>query len=107
MIRHIVLVRFREGVPPEDRAALRDTLRDLEVGASGGAAAYQGFAFGSNVSPEGLAQGFDTGFTIDFADAAARDAYLVDPGHQALGARLVVAAEGGLKGLIVLDIDMG
>lgn len=107
MIRHVVLVRFRAEVGPEARDALRRDLEALEVGAPGGAAAYQGFAWGPNASPEGLGQGFDTGFTIDFRDRAARDAYLADPGHAAVGARLVAAAEGGLGGLIVFDLDVG
>ena len=84
MIRHVVLVRFRADVPDAERLAIRDALR-----------------------PEGLQRGLNAGFTIDFADAAARDAYLADPGHAAAGARLVAAAEGGVDGLVVVDLDLG
>ena len=45
-------------------------------------------------------------FTVDFDDAAARDAYLALPEHESAGARLVRATEGGLAGLIVLDIEI-
>jgi hypothetical protein len=65
-----------------------------------------GFAAGRNVSPEGLGKGFDEGFLIDFADAAARDAYLDHPDHKALGARIVGAAEGGADGLFVFDFEV-
>jgi Stress responsive A/B Barrel Domain len=61
------------------------------------------FAGGADASPEGLQRGHTHAFTIDFADAAARDAYLADAGHKALGARLVAAARGGLDGITVVD----
>lgn len=107
MIRHVVLVRFRADVPEAERAAIRDGLRDLPAGRPGGAAEYGAFAWGQDASPEGLQRGYHTGFTIDFADAAARDAYLVDPGHRAMAARLVAAAEGGVDGLLVVDLVLG
>ncbi|MDB5540683.1 MAG: Dabb [Devosia sp.] len=100
-IRHCVLVKFRADVPPVERegiyaelAALRDHL------------AIEAMSFGHNVSPEGLHQGFLDGFTIDFPDAAARDAYLVDDAHKQAGARLVAALEGGSQGLLVFDIEV-
>ena len=65
------------------------------------------FQRGPNISPEGLSRGHTHGFTIDFEDAAARDAYLALPEHEAAGARLVKAAQGGLSGLTVLDFDLG
>ncbi len=60
-----------------------------------------------NISPEGLGQGFRDGFMMDFRDEAARDAYLIHPEHQAAGAKLVAALEGGIGGLIVFDIRVG
>ena len=107
MIRHVVLFRPRAGVAAEELAAVRAALEGLEVGQPGGAAEYQTFAWGADVSPEGLQRGYGAGFTIDFRDARARDAYLADPGHKAAGARLVAAAEGGVEGLLVLDLDLG
>ncbi len=98
-IRHIVLVKFRADVPPEERDGIYQQLALLE-----GHLGIEAMSFGSNVSPEGLHQGFADGFTMDFADAASRDAYLVDPAHQAAGGRLVAALEGGLGGLLVFDI---
>ncbi len=100
MIRHVVLVRFREGVAPGEISAIFGDLADLRRRLPG----MTGFAHGPNVSPEGLSRGFTHAFTVDFEDAAARDSYLALPEHEAAGARLVRAAEGGLAGLTVMDI---
>ena len=100
MIRHIVLVRFREGVAEAEIEAIFGALGDLRQHLPG----MTRFVAGPNVSPEGLARGFTHAFTVDFADAAARDAYLALPEHEAAGARLVKAAEGGVAGLTVVDV---
>lgn len=102
MIRHCVFVKFRADVSADERAAIYAQLGDL-VGQVDGLLRAD---FGANVSPEGLAQGFNDGFIMDLADAAARDRYLVDPAHQAAGGRLVAALEGGRDGLIVFDLEM-
>ena len=103
MIRHVVLVRFREDVPATEIEAIFQQLDDLRARLPG----MKVFCHGPNVSPEGLSRGFSHAFTADFSDAAARDAYLAHPDHEAAGARLVKAAEGGLGGLTVLDFPLG
>lgn len=102
MIRHCVFVKFRADVSADERASIYAQLGDL-VGQIDGLLRAD---FGANVSPEGVSQGFNDGFIMDLADAAARDRYLVDPAHQAAGARLVAALEGGVDGLIVFDLEM-
>ena len=102
MIRHVVLVRFREGVAPGGISAISDGLAGLRRHLPG----MRNFAHGPNVSPEGLARGFSHAFTVDFEDVVARDTYLALPEHEAAGARLVRAAEGGLAGLTVLDFAL-
>ncbi|WP_127752514.1 Dabb family protein [Devosia sp. 1566] len=102
MIRHCVFFRFRPEVPQDERDAIYAGLNAL-VGRLPGLLSAQ---FGPNASPEGLGQGFNDGFIIDFADAAARDHYLVDPDHAQAGARLVAALQGGRDGLIVFDLEM-
>ena len=102
MIRHIVLVKFPAGADAKTIAPLFRALDDLRAFVPG----MLSFAGGANVSVEGLGRGFTHAFVADFADAAARDAYLVHPAHQAAGARLVAAAAGGVEGLIVVDIDI-
>jgi hypothetical protein len=102
MIRHCVWVKFRSDVPQTERQAIYDQLAALRGHLKGIAA----MSVGPNVSPEGLHQGFTDGFTIDFTDAASRDAYLADDAHGRAGARLVAALDGGVSGLIVFDIEV-
>ena len=102
MIRHCVFVRFRQDVSTAERESIYDDLRALKPRLDG----LLADSYGRNVSPEGLGKGFADGFTMDFRDAAARDAYLAHPDHQAAGARLVGALEGGTDGLIVFDLEV-
>jgi hypothetical protein len=102
MIRHVVLARFRGDISDAEREAIWDGLRALEGKVDGVVA----MTFGANVSPEGLDKGFRHGFTMDFRDEAARDAYLVHPDHKAAGAKFVAALEGGRDGLIVVDLKI-
>ena len=102
MIRHCVWVKFKADVDAAERTSIYADLAALQSRIPG----LERASFGANVSPEGLGQGFADGFTMDFTNAAARDAYLVHPDHQAAGARLVGAAEGGLAGILVFDIEV-
>jgi len=102
MIRHCVFGKVRVDVGEAELAAIHADLEALR-----GAIAGMGpVAFGVNVSPEPFARGFTHGFTVDFRDAAARDAYLVHPDHGRAGARMVAALEGGTGGLFVLDFEV-
>ena len=101
MIRHLVLVKVRSDVPGAEVAAILAQLSDLRSVLPGMTA----FSGGPNVSPEGLGRGFTHAFTCDFADAAARDAYLDHPAHKAAGGRLIAATLGGPEGLLVLDFE--
>jgi hypothetical protein len=102
VIRHIVLIRFRDDVDTERRELIYDGLRAL-VGQIDG---LLNATFGPNVSPEGLSKGFRDGFFMDLRDADARDRYLAHPAHQAAGAKLVEATEGGLEGILPFDIEI-
>ena len=79
MIRHVVLIKPQPNLDPDLIEQARSGLEALPGQIPGIAA----FAFGLNNSPEGMTKGFEIGFTIDFVDAAARDAYLPHPAHQA------------------------
>jgi hypothetical protein len=103
MIRHIVLTKFRADVTKGEIDSLFAKLADLKPLIPG----MRGFDGGVSVSPEGLEQGFRHGFSIDFDDAAARDAYLEHPEHKALGGQLVGLLEGGVTGLVVFDLVVG
>ncbi|MBJ3785410.1 Dabb family protein [Devosia sediminis] len=100
MIRHIVLLRFRPEVSTDERNAIYVELAALKSAVPG----FLAMSYGPNVSPEGKDRGYADGFVMDFVDEATRDAYLVHPAHQAAGARLVAALEGGRDGLIVFDL---
>jgi hypothetical protein len=102
MIRHIVLIRFRDDVSEEHRQEIYGDLRAL-VGKIDG---LLNAAFGPNVSPEGLSKGFRDGFVMDLRDAESRDRYLAHPLHQAAGAKLVAACEGGLEGVLPFDLEL-
>ena len=102
MIRHCVLVRFKTEVPASERAAIFEAISALKPRIAGLLAVYAG----ANASPEGLDKGFSDGFIVDFTDAAARDRYLADAEHAKAGARIVAAAEGGLDGVLVFDLEV-
>ncbi|MHA6298896.1 Dabb family protein [Devosia sp. CAU 1758] len=100
MIRHNVFVRFRPEINSAEKSSIYAdllALRDVVPG-------MLNMSYGPNVSPEGLHQGYTDGFSMEFIDEAARDAYLVHPDHKAAGSRLVAALEGGRDGLIVFDL---
>jgi len=100
MIRHLVLLRFRPEVTAGEKAALMAELDALRGHLPG----MLSFAPLANVSPEHpVVHGFLDGFVIDLADVDARDAYLADPAHQAAGAKLTAACDGGRAGIVVFD----
>lgn len=100
-IRHCVFLKFRADVSASEKQSIYEQLAALGVHLE-----IDRMSYGPNVSPEGLHQGFVDGFTMDFPNGAARDAYLVDSKHKEAGARLVAALEGGVKGLLVFDIEV-
>ncbi len=79
MIRHIVLMKRKQDVDPALIQAASAGLATLQAEIPG----IVSHAFGLNNSVEGRSDGFDLGFTIDFVDVAARDAYLTHPAHLA------------------------
>lgn len=102
MIRHCVFIRFQPTVSDTDKADMLAAIAALKPRIPGFLAAH----IGRNVSPEGMDKGYADGFIVDFADTAARDAYLVDPEHQRAGSRLVAAAVGGVEGILVYDLEI-
>ena len=102
MIRHCVFIRFKPTISAAYKAEL---FREIEA-LKGRLAGMLAVHVGANVSPEeGMDKGFSDGFIVDFADSFSRDAYLADPEHRQTGARLVAAAEGGVAGILVYDLE--
>ncbi|WEX77362.1 Dabb family protein [Sinorhizobium numidicum] len=103
MIRHCVFIRFRQEVSEAEKAAIFAEIAVLSERLSG----FLGAHIGANVSPEtGMDKGYSQGFIVDFADAAARDAYLDDPEHRRAGGKIVAAAQGGVQGVFVYDLEI-
>ncbi len=103
MIRHCVFIRFRPEISADEKTLIFSEIAALKSRLAGLLATYKG----GNVSPEvGMDKGYSEGFIVDFADAAARDAYLADPEHQKTGAKIVAAAKGGIDGIFVYDLEI-
>ncbi len=102
MIRHCVFVQFQAGTPDDLKREIYEGLAGLQDHHSG----FLGIDYGVNVSPEGMDKGHSEGFIINFTDADALNAYLVDEEHQRIGAKLVAASEGGKSGILVFDMEV-
>lgn len=103
MIRHCVFIRFKPIISTARKAELFREIEMLKDRLPGILAVHVGV----NVSPEtGMDKGYSDGFIVDFDDSFARDAYLEDPEHKKAGAQLVAAAEGGLDGILVYDLEI-
>ena len=103
MIRHIVALRFKAGTSAAEKEVLYRALEDLGQQIDG----ILGFRSFQNVAIElPVVRGFSDLFWFDFRDIAVRDAYLIHPAHQAAGARLVAAMEGGAEGIFVFDVEV-
>ena len=97
-----MLFKLRKGLAEKVADEIFAALKDLQNQMPG----ILGVKAGRDQSPEGLQRGNTHGFTVDFADAAARDAYLPHPAHQKVGAMIVANAEGGIEGITVLDWEV-
>ena len=99
MIRHVVLFKLKPGVDAKTVDQVLSALKDLQTKIPG----ILSISTGHDNSPEGLQRGHTHGFTVDFIDAAARDAYLPHPAHETVGAMIVGITEGGVNGICVVD----
>jgi len=45
-------------------------------------------------------------FWIDFRDVRARDDYLANETHKAIGSRIMESLEGGAEGIFVCDVEL-
>lgn len=103
MIRHMVFLRFAKGTAEDTISGLYADLAGLSDHIDG----ILGFQSRDNISVEdALVRDFRHMFWIDFRDAKARDIYLIDETHQAIGGRIVAELEGGAEGVFVCDIEL-
>ncbi len=103
MIRHMVALRFKPETPDAVKEGLYSDLAALDQHIDG----IQGFQSRRNVSVElPLVRDFNDLFWFDFRDTDVRDAYLDDPVHKSIGARIVAELEGGSDGVYVFDFEV-
>ena len=102
MIRHIVLVKFLPHISAAEIDDIWRQLRDLQDKVDG----LLNIHAGRSGSPEQMERGYMHGFTIDFTEWQALHAYLEHPDHKELGGRLVAAAQGGIDGILVFDLEI-
>ena len=96
-VRHVVVFKYAPDATEAQIQAITDAFRALQDEIPGIVA----FEHGVNNSPEGLNQGFTHVYLLTFEDAAARDAYLPHPAHQAFGKTL--GDSGIFEGAFVID----
>ena len=94
--RHIVIFQFKDGAPAAKVQGVVDAFKALP----GKLPAIKAFEWGTNVSPEGLGQGFTHIFTLTFASKEALEKqYLHEPAHQ----EFVAMLDGLLEKALVVD----
>src|SRR4051812_34281654 len=79
MLRHVVLFKFKDSATPAQVKEVEDAFRKLPSKIK----EVKGFEWGTNNSPEGLAQGFTHLFFVTFDSEAGREVYLPHPEHKA------------------------
>lgn len=103
MIRHLVFLKYSGDVTQDEKDALMRDLEALRNEVDGIVA----FCARTNISPETpLTHGLSEMFWIDFRDAEARDTYLANETHKAIGARLLASLDGGARGIFVCDVEI-
>lgn len=79
VLRHVVMFKFKDGTSATDAQRVVDAFRGLK----GKIPEIAAFEYGTDNSPEGLANGFTHCFLITFKSEADRAVYLPHPAHKA------------------------
>ena len=77
--RHVVLFKFKDSATPEQVKKIENAFGELPAKID----SITAYEWGTNVSPEGLADGFTHCFLVSFKDKAGLDVYLPHPAHKA------------------------
>ncbi|MXQ07368.1 Dabb family protein [Alphaproteobacteria bacterium GH1-50] len=103
MIRHLVFLKYADDITDDAKAGLMHDLDALRHEVEG----IEAFCARPNISPETpFVHGLTEMFWIDFRDTKARDAYLANETHKAIGARLMASLNGGADGIFVCDVEL-
>jgi len=81
VLRHVVLFKFKDATTPEQVKKIEQAFAALPCKIKEIAC----LEWGTDVSPEGKAQGFTHCFLLTFRSEADRDAYLPHPAHKEFG----------------------
>lgn len=81
LLRHVVLFKFKDGTSDEDIKKVEEAFKALPSQIK----EIHGFEWGTNNSPENLAQGFTHCFFLTFKSEEDRAVYLPHPAHKAFG----------------------
>jgi hypothetical protein len=84
MLRHVVLLKFKDGTQAQDIKKVEDAFRALPSRIR----EIKSVEWGLNNSPENLNQGFTHCFFLTFLSEKDREVYLPHPDHKAFGAIL-------------------
>ena len=77
--RHVVCFKFKDDATKEQVAAIEKAFGELPEKID----TITGYEWGTNVSPEGLADGFTHCFIVTFKDKAGLEAYIPHKAHKA------------------------
>lgn len=103
MIRHLVFLNYADDVAQDTKDALMRDLAALQDEIDG----IEAFSARPNISPEtGFIHGLTEMFWFDFRDTQARDTYLANETHKAIGARIMASLRGGADGIFVCDVEL-
>ena len=97
-VKHIALLKFKEGTTPEQIDQTFDQLLELSESIDG----IEDYVSGVNNSPENFNQGFTHGFVMTFKDGYARDTYVVHPNHE----RVKAAVLPNVESVLVFDFEV-
>ena len=93
--RHVVFFKFKDSASAEQVQAIEKDFITLAKKVD----TVKAFEWGTNVSPEGLNQGFTHCFFVTFASAKDRDTYLVHAEHK----KFVEILKPHMEGALVVD----
>lgn len=98
MLRHIVLLQFKETLGKPQREQILTAFADLKNQIN----EVQHIEVGANHSPEDLNKNFTHAVIVTFQNAQSRDAYLIHPAHQSF----VQLLKPSLADVLVIDFDI-
>jgi hypothetical protein len=101
-VRHMVFVTFFKRLPRCHHSIDLRSTRPDQSDASG----HHRFPCRPQCDAESAKAHFTHGFTIDFADQAARDGYWVHPGHLAAGERLMTLLKRSREDLQTVQMPL-